>query len=50
MRGAISPPPTACGLNGADSSYEPLGNHLANHKPWVWRPLVADWIQARLRR
>jgi dienelactone hydrolase len=27
----------------------PDGNHVVNNMPWAWRPLVADWMQQRLR-
>jgi 2,6-dihydroxypseudooxynicotine hydrolase len=26
------------------------GNHVCNNMPYAWRPLVADWMAARLRR
>jgi dienelactone hydrolase len=28
----------------------PDGNHVVNNMPWAWRPLVADWMQERLKR
>jgi pimeloyl-ACP methyl ester carboxylesterase len=26
------------------------GNHVCNNMPYAWRPLVADWMAAQLRR
>ena len=34
-------------LRGAEVHVFPDGNHVCNNIPWLYRPLVADWLKAR---
>lgn len=36
--------------NGADLHLLPGGNHVCNNIPWLYRPMVADWLADRFRR
>ncbi|MCV9960911.1 alpha/beta hydrolase [Pararhizobium sp. BT-229] len=51
-RDKIFPPSEAekcaefCAL-GADLYLFPDGNHVCNNIPWLYRPLIADWLKAR---
>jgi len=34
---------------GAELQVFPTGNHVCNNIPWMYRPLVADWLAERLK-
>lgn len=34
---------------GAELHVFPTGNHVCNNIPWMYRPLVADWLAERLK-
>lgn len=35
--------------NGAELHVFPTGNHVCNNIPWLYRPMVADWLAERFR-
>lgn len=53
-RDKIFPPSEAekCALackRGTEVHIFPEGNHVCNNIPWLYRPLVADWLSARFK-